>query len=64
MRSGALDYELMDAEILMKSRVFWISFMLLGLCADVILPLMWGLLATIPVLFFSWWLAYRSDWFE
>jgi hypothetical protein len=27
------------------------------------LPLLWGLAATVPILFASWWIAYRSDWF-
>jgi len=27
------------------------------------LPIMWSLLATIPIGFISWWVAYRSDWF-
>ena len=31
--------------------------------ADFTLPLLWGLLATIPIAAVSWWLAYRSDWF-
>jgi hypothetical protein len=38
--------------------------MMLGLGADLILPLLWGLAATIPILIFSWWLAYRSELFE
>ncbi len=33
------------------------------LVADVVLPLWWGLLATIPIAFVSWWVAYRSEWF-
>jgi len=37
--------------------------MVLGLIADFALPLMWGLLATIPILFISWWVAYKSEWF-
>ena len=47
----------------MEKKIFWISFILLSLVADVALPLMWGLLATIPIIFASWWIAYRSDWF-
>jgi hypothetical protein len=27
------------------------------------LPLWWALAATIPIGYFSWWVAYRSDWF-
>ncbi len=48
----------------MKRKVFWISFMMIGLMADLILPFMWGLIATLPILFFSWWITYKTEWFE
>ncbi|MFZ1980719.1 MAG: hypothetical protein WAU61_05375 [Smithella sp.] len=47
----------------MERRIFWGLFIVLGLIADLILPLMWGIIATIPILIFSWWVAYRSQWF-
>jgi hypothetical protein len=47
----------------MERKIFWTAFLLLGLLADFLLPLAWALLATIPILFVSWWIAYRSDWF-
>ncbi len=47
----------------MQRKVFWTTFIALGLTADFILPIMWSLLATIPIATFSWWVAYRSDWF-
>jgi len=47
----------------MKRKVFWASFILLSLIADFTLPLLWGLLAAIPIVFVSWWIAYRSGWF-
>lgn len=47
----------------MERKVFWMTFILLGLIADIALPLMWGVLATIPIVIFSWWVAYRSGWF-
>jgi hypothetical protein len=47
----------------MQRKVFWTTFIALGLAADFMLPLLWSLLATIPIAMFSWWLAYRSDWF-
>lgn len=48
----------------MQRKVFWITFMALGLAADFALPIWWGLIATIPIVFASWWIAYRSEWFE
>ncbi len=47
----------------MERKIFWLSLSILGILADIYLPLMWGLLATIPIAFFCWWLAYRSGWF-
>ncbi|HWY67050.1 MAG TPA: hypothetical protein VNX88_00220 [Terriglobales bacterium] len=47
----------------MQKRIFWTTFFVLSLVADLSLPLLWGLLATIPVAFISWWVAYKSDWF-
>jgi uncharacterized membrane protein len=47
----------------MERKVFWMLFIMLGLIADFILPLMWGIIATIPILILSWWVAYRSEWF-
>lgn len=47
----------------MERKVFWISLTVLGLIADILLPLWWGVAATIPIVYVSWWIAYRSDWF-
>lgn len=47
----------------MEKKIFWLIFILLSLIADFTLPLMWGLLATLPIVVLSWWIAYRSDWF-
>jgi chromate transport protein ChrA len=47
----------------MQRKVFWLSFIILSLIADFTLPLLWGVLATLPIAALSWWIAYRSDWF-
>jgi hypothetical protein len=47
----------------MEKKIFWMVFTILGLSADFLLPLWWGVAATIPILIFSWWVAYRSEWF-
>jgi len=57
-RSQARDY---NPE--MERKIFWAVFIVLGLIADFVLPLWWALAATIPIVFISWWIAYRSDWF-
>ena len=60
-RAADLQFRL---DFIMERKVFWISFTVLGIVADVVLPIWWGLLATIPICFCSWWMAYRSGWFE
>jgi uncharacterized membrane protein len=47
-----------------QKKIFWLVFIVLSLIADFTLPLLWGLLATLPLLVLSWWIAYRSGWFE
>jgi hypothetical protein len=49
--------------IRMERKIFWIVFALLGLLADFLLPLWWAIAATIPIVWISWWVAYRSEWF-
>jgi len=46
-----------------QRKVFWMSFVVLGLIADVALPFWWALAATVPIGMASWWIAYRSEWF-
>jgi hypothetical protein len=48
----------------MERKIFWASFTVLGILADVLLPLWWALGATVPIVYMSWWIAYRSGWFE
>ena len=47
----------------MERKIFWGVFTVLGLAADLMLPLWWALAATIPIVYVAWWVAYRSDWF-
>jgi hypothetical protein len=47
----------------LERKIFWLLFTLLGLIADWALPLWWAVVATVPIGIFSWWVAYRSEWF-
>jgi hypothetical protein len=47
----------------MQRRIFWMVFLGLSIVTDLFLPLAWGLIATVPIIAVSWWVAYRSDWF-
>jgi len=47
----------------MERKIFWISFTVLGILADIVLPIWWALAATIPIVYVSWGVAYHSDWF-
>jgi hypothetical protein len=46
-----------------ERKIFWLCFIGLSLMADMFLPLLWGVIATLPIAALSWWIAYRSDWF-
>ncbi len=46
----------------MEKKIFWGSFLVLGLAADLFLPFWWAVIATIPIAIFCWWFAYRKDW--
>jgi hypothetical protein len=47
-----------------EKKIFWLIFIVLGLVADFVFPLMWSIILTLPILLLSWWIAYRSHWFE
>ncbi len=47
----------------MQGKIFWILMAVLGIIADLLLPFTWALVATIPIIYISWWVAYKSDWF-
>lgn len=47
----------------MQRKVFWSIFIILSLIADFALPMLAALLATLPILGLSWWVAYKSGWF-
>jgi hypothetical protein len=47
----------------MQRKIFWITFTILCLVADFVLPIWWALFSAIPIGVVSWWVAYRSDWF-
>jgi hypothetical protein len=48
----------------MQKKMFWLIFTVSSLAIDFVLPLLWGLLATIPLVFICWWITYRSGWFD
>ena len=48
----------------MERKIFWATMIVLNLLAEVLLPLWWGLVATVPIVFLAWWVAYRSEWFS
>jgi hypothetical protein len=48
----------------MQRKVFWILMLLLGMIAGFALPLVWAVIAQLPIIVLSWWVAYRSEWFD
>jgi hypothetical protein len=48
----------------MRRKGFWILMILLGMIAGVALPFVWAMIAQLPIIVLSWWIAYRSEWFD
>jgi hypothetical protein len=48
----------------MEKKLFWGLFLILSLIADFAFSLVWSLILTVPILVLSWWIAYRSNWFD
>jgi hypothetical protein len=46
-----------------QRKLFWVLVAAMGTLADLTLPMLWSLLAMVPILMASWWIVYRSDWF-
>jgi hypothetical protein len=46
-----------------QRKIFWLLVGGLGTLAGFVLPLLWSVLATLPIFAISWWIVYRSDWF-
>ena len=45
-----------------QRKLFWLIFTVASLLVGYFLPLMWALIATIPLIFVCWWIVYRSGW--
>jgi hypothetical protein len=47
-----------------EKRIFWLIFLVLDTVAGFALPMWWSLALTLPIMVVSWWIAFRSGWFE
>ncbi len=50
--------------LVMQRKIFWAIFTLLSIASDIWFPLWWAIAATLPIVCLSWWIAYRSEWFD
>jgi hypothetical protein len=48
----------------MQRKMFWLLFLTLDAGAGFMLPLLWSVLLTLPLVFLCWWIVYRSGWLE
>jgi hypothetical protein len=48
----------------LQKKLLWLIFAVLSTIADIYLPLLWGVIATLPIFFLSWWIVYRSGWLD
>ncbi len=50
-------------EVAMQKKIFWLIFITLSALAGVLLPCWWAMAVSVPILFITWWVVYRSEWF-
>ncbi len=48
----------------MKTKIFWTIYIVISLIADFTLSFTWSLILAVPLLILSWWIAFKSGWFE
>ena len=48
----------------LASTLFWLILIGLDTVVGFTVSFMWSLVLTIPIIFLSWWMAYKSGWFE
>jgi hypothetical protein len=48
----------------MQKRMFWLILIGLDTVVGFAVSFMWSLVLTIPIIVLSWWIAYKSGWFE
>jgi hypothetical protein len=46
----------------MGRKTFWITYGVFSLGADLVVPLIWWIVMTIPILVLLRWLTYRNGW--
>jgi len=48
----------------MQKKIMWGLISLLSVISSVYLGFFWGSIAVIPITVLSWWVAYKSGWFD
>ena len=48
----------------MQRKIFWVIFLGLDTIVGFMVPLVWGVILTIPIIVLSWWITYKSGWIE
>ena len=51
-------------ECTLQQKIFWIIYLILSTAISFMVSFMWSLILSIPLIVISWWIAYRSGWFE
>jgi hypothetical protein len=47
-----------------EKKMFWAIYIVLSLVADFTLSFTWSLILSVPLLVLSWWIAFKSGWFD
>jgi hypothetical protein len=48
----------------LQKKIFWLVFIGLDMMTGFVVSFIWSLVLTLPIIVLSWWIAYKSGWFE
>ena len=51
-------------QAVLQKKIFWLVFIGLDMMTGFAVSFVWSLILTLPIIVLSWWIAYKSGWFE
>jgi len=61
---GAISLNQTQRRAVLQKKIFWLVFIGLDMMTGFAVSFVWSLILTLPIIVLSWWIAYKSGWFE
>lgn len=61
---GAISLNQTQRQAVLQKKIFWLVFIGLDMMTGFVVSFVWSLILTLPIIVLSWWIAYKSGWFE